>query len=235
MTRETPLVPREIADLAPDELFVNETFLSIQGESTHAGKPCFFIRLAGCHLRCVWCDTEYAFHEGYRTTVDDCLRLAAEHGANLVEVTGGEPLLQRAVYSLLSRLCDAGHTVLLETSGAVPIDGVDPRVLRIVDWKAPGSGEERRNHPGVLSALRPGDELKLVLADRRDYEWARSWLAELHSQRPEIYPAIPVNLSPVWGILASADLARWILEDGLDVRLNLQLHKVIWPAETRGV
>jgi 7-carboxy-7-deazaguanine synthase len=230
-----PLLPAELGRLGPGELFVNETFLSIQGESTHAGRPCFFIRLAGCHLRCGWCDSEYAFHEGTAMPVEECVELAARSGAHLVEVTGGEPLLQRAVYPLLSALCDRGHEVLLETSGAIGIGKVDPRVRRIVDWKCPGSDMESRNQPSVLRDLRPGDELKLVLAGRGDYEWASAWLGEAMTGAPLVGSAVPVHFSPVFGRLEPAELARWILEDRLPVRLSLQLHKLIWDPERRGV
>lgn len=230
-----PRLPNRLASLGPRELFVNETFLSIQGESTLAGMPCFFIRLAGCHLRCVWCDTDYAFYEGSSRTVDECLELAAAAGTRLVEITGGEPLLQKAVYALMSELCDRGHDVLLETSGAVPLDRVDPRVRRIVDWKAPGSGEEARNHPDVLTSLGEGDELKLVLLDRGDYEWARDWLRGTAERLPDVKSSVTVHFSPVFGRLHPEDLSRWILEDRLPVRLNLQLHKYIWSPETRGV
>jgi len=229
------LVPRELADLGPRELFVNETFLSIQGESSYAGRPCFFVRLAGCHLRCQWCDTEYAFTEGRRMTVDDCLDLADGHGCELVEVTGGEPLLQEAVYPLMEDLVERGYAVLLETSGAVPIDRVKPPVRRIVDWKTPGSGEVRRNQESLLTALRTGDELKLVLLDRSDYEWARDWIREARRRWPSIGTSIPVHFSPVFGRCRNSDLASWILEDRLPVRLNLQLHKFIWAPDARGV
>jgi 7-carboxy-7-deazaguanine synthase len=218
--------------LKAGELLVNETFHSIQGESTHAGRPCFFIRLAGCHLRCVWCDSEHAFFEGEVRTVDACLAEARAAGSRLVEVTGGEPLLQKSVHSLLAGLCDAGHEVLLETSGALPIDAVDRRVKRIVDWKCPGSGMAGKNDPRVLDDLRDGDELKLVILDREDYEWARAGLAE---ELRSVPPAVPIHFSPVSGRLAAADLARWIVEDRLPVRLNLQLHKWVWGPDARGV
>ncbi len=230
-----PLVPPEIGRLGARELFLNETFSSIQGESMHAGRPCFFIRLTGCSLRCAWCDTEYAFHEGTKTTIDACVDLAKESGIELVEVTGGEPLLQKATPELLRELCDAGFEVLLETAGALPIDQVDTRVKRIVDWKPPGSGEEDRNLPAVLDDLRKGDELKVVVADRRDYEWTRAWLHELCARRDDIGTTIPVHLSPVFEDLHPRDLAEWILEDQIPVRLNLQLHKAIWPPDARGV
>lgn len=238
---------------------MHEVFHSIQGESTHAGRPCFFIRLTGCHLRCVWCDTEHAFFDGEVWTVSGCVDAAVASGARLVEVTGGEPLLQKAVYPLLERLADRGLEVLLETSGALSIAAVDPRVRRIVDWKCPGSAMAARNEPRVIGELRPGDELKLVLQDRRDYEWAREWLG---SERARIPEGVPVHFSPAFDVhpqgrpeesppgdasravsspareaagLAPRSLARWILEDGLDVRLGLQLHKVIWDPGTRGV
>jgi 7-carboxy-7-deazaguanine synthase len=238
------LLPSALARLKADELLVNEVFHSIQGESTHAGRPCFFIRLTGCHLRCVWCDSEYSFFDGEVMTVAECVARAAEAGAPLVEVTGGEPLLQRAVYPLLTALCDRGHEVLLETSGAVPIDRVDPRVKRIVDWKCPASGMADRNQPSVIAALRAGDELKLVLADRADYEWARTWVV---ATLPRLPPEVPIHFSPVHDVSPGRDvspvqdglplpeLARWIIEDRLPVRLNLQIHKWIWGADARGV
>ncbi len=227
-----PLLPRALGRLKADELLVNELFHSIQGESTHAGRPCFFIRLTGCHLRCVWCDSEYSFHEGAVMTVGECVARAGASGCPLVEVTGGEPLLQPAAGSLLAQLCDKGHEVLLETSGAVAIDRVDPRVKRIVDWKCPGSGMEERNKPSVIAALRPGDELKLIVASRADYEWAREWLRETV---PRIPATVPVHFSPAFGLLPFEDLARWILEDRLPARLNLQIHKWVWEPGKRGV
>ncbi|HLU50205.1 MAG TPA: radical SAM protein [Planctomycetota bacterium] len=228
-------LPRDIGRLGPDELLVTETFASIQGESTFAGEPCFFIRLTGCPLRCVWCDSEYAFYEGERQPIAKVVDLARESGIRLVEVTGGEPLAQPGALRLLRELCDADHEVLLETSGALPIDRVDPRVRRIVDWKTPGSGEVERNHPGVLDALRPRDELKLVILDRADYEWARDWLLEARKRRPELGVSIPVHFSPVFGRCRYDELAAWILADRLGVRLNLQIHKHIWRPDARGV
>jgi 7-carboxy-7-deazaguanine synthase len=229
------LVPPEVGRLRPGELLVNESFLSIQGESTHSGRPCFFIRLAACPLRCGWCDTEYAFYEGNVTTVAECVQQATASGCPLVEVTGGEPLLQKSCPALLRALSDAGLEVLLETSGAFEIDAVDPRVRRIVDWKCPGSEMADRNRPSVLAALKPGDELKLVILDRRDYEWARSFVAKFREEHPTLRDAVPIHFSPVFGRCHPADLARWILEDRTPVRLNLQLHKFIWPPEARGV
>jgi 7-carboxy-7-deazaguanine synthase len=226
-----PLLPREIGELGPGELFVNEFFLSIQGESTFAGLPCFFLRLAGCHLRCSYCDTEYAFHEGHRETVEGCIEKAAASGCRLVEVTGGEPLIQKAVHPLLSGLCDRGFTVLLETAGAVDLRRVDPRVRKIVDVKCPSSGMASRNLPDLAAQVRPGDEVKLVIGDRADYAWARGWLERAERTLPR---EVPVLFSPVHGRLAPRQLAAWILEDRLPVRLQLQIHKVIWPEATRG-
>lgn len=227
-----PLLPGVLGKLRERELFVNELFTSIQGESTHAGRPCYFIRLAGCHLRCSWCDTAYAFHEGRVLTIEDCVEGASRSGFGLVEVTGGEPLLQKAVYVLLAELCDRGFEVLLETSGSLPIDRVDPRVRRIVDWKCPGSGMSDRNHPPVIAQLKGGDELKFVLKDRADYEWAKDWL---HVNCARLPREVPVLFSPVFGELPPATLASWIIEDRLQVRLNLQLHKWIWGPSARGV
>ena len=170
ISRGDPLLPEAIHRLGPEELLVSEFFSSIQGESVRAGWPCFFIRLAGCHLRCLWCDTPYAFHGGTVVTIAECVARAQTAGLPLVEVTGGEPLLQRAALPLLARLADAGFQVLLETGGAVSISRVDPRVARIIDVKCPGSGMVERNLPGIEAGLREGDEIKFVLADRADYE-----------------------------------------------------------------
>ena len=228
----TPLLPPELKDLREGELFVNELFLSIQGESTHAGRPCFFIRLAGCPLRCRWCDTAYAFHEGSPETVARCVDRAVASGCRLVEVTGGEPLAQKQAHGLLSALCERGFEVLLETSGAYSLAEVDPRVRAIVDWKCPASGMVAHNRLSLLEELRPGDELKFVLADRSDYEYARAWLRE---RSGDMIQPVTVHFSPVFGRLPLEELAHWILEDGLDVRLNLQIHKIIWSPDTRGV
>lgn len=230
-----PLLPPELARLESGRLLVNEIFFSIQGESTSAGWPCLFIRLAGCHLRCSWCDSEYAFYAGRVMTVEECLEEATRAGSRLVEVTGGEPLLQKAVYPLLSGLCDLGHDTLLETSGGIGIGRVDRRVRRIIDWKCPASGMEARNKAAVLPLLRQGDELKLVIADRRDYEWARRWLEDVKRRQRNIGSSIPVHFSPASGRLQSKDLAEWILADRLAVRLNLQVHKFIWGPERQGV
>ena len=206
-----------------ERLRVNEIFYSLQGESTHAGRPCVLVRLTGCHLRCRWCDTEYAFYEGEWLSRQEVLARVAAFDCPLVELTGGEPLLQPGALPLLAALCDAGYEVLLETSGAVDIADVDPRVRRIVDVKCPGSGEAARNRWENLELLRPSDELKLVIADEADYRWAR----ELVLGR-ELHRRCPVHFSPVAGELEPAALAGWILRDRLPVRLQLQLHKQLW-------
>lgn len=216
--------------MASDRLRVNEIFHSVQGEGTRIGRRCAFIRLTGCHLRCTWCDTQYAFHEGAWMTLDEILERVRAYRCPLVEVTGGEPLLQPAVQPLLTRLADEYETVLLETGGAVSIAPVDPRIVRIMDIKCPGSGEAHRNNWSNIDRLTPRDEVKFVLADRGDYDWARDILA-----RHDLTQRCPVLLSPVHDALAPPDLARWVLEDRLDVRVGLQLHKLIWPSQTRGV
>jgi 7-carboxy-7-deazaguanine synthase len=214
---------------AEERLRVNEIFYSLQGESTRAGRPCVLVRLTGCHLRCGWCDTAYAFYEGEWLAREEVLCRVAAFGCPLVELTGGEPLLQPGALPLLVELCDAGYEVLLETSGAVDIAGVDPRVRRIVDVKCPGSGEVERNHWGNLDLLRDTDELKLVLADEADYLWARDLVLGR-----ELFRRCPVHFSPVAGTLEPATLAEWILRDRLPVRLQLQLHKLLWGT-ARGV
>jgi len=211
-------------------LRINEIFCSIQGEGTRAGLRCVFVRLTGCNLRCRWCDTAYAFTEGDWMGLDDILAQVRRYDCPTVEITGGEPLLQRSVYPLMARLADAWATVLLETSGAVSIAEVDPRVVRIVDVKCPASGEAERNHWPNLDLLTPRDEVKFVLADRGDYDWAKDVV-----QRYDLVHRCPVIFAPVHGVLPPADLAAWVLDDRLDVRLGLQLHKLIWPAVTRGV
>jgi 7-carboxy-7-deazaguanine synthase len=212
------------------KLVVNEIFHSIQGESVHAGRPCVFVRLTACDLRCRWCDTEYAFHEGTKRGVADVVAEVERFGCPLVEVTGGEPLLQPGVHELMDRLLESGHEVLLETGGHRDITGVDPRVRRIVDLKAPGSGEEARNRWENLADLRATDNVKVVIADRRDFEWAVRAVAE-HG----VAERCPVLFSPVHGELEPAELAAWILESGTPARMQLQLHKLLWPSVVRGV
>jgi 7-carboxy-7-deazaguanine synthase len=211
-------------------LRVNEIFHSIQGESTHAGRPCVFIRLTGCNLRCVWCDTAYAFHEGEPLTVEQVVQRVAAHGCALVELTGGEPLLQPEAIDLMDALLARGHEVLLETGGSLPIESVPEGVRRIVDLKCPGSGEADRNRWENLDALRPGDELKFVIADRADYEWAAGVLAAR-----ALNQKATVLFSAVHDRLPSGELARWVLDDRLPVRLQVQMHKLLWPAALRGV
>jgi 7-carboxy-7-deazaguanine synthase len=212
-------------------LSVNEIFYSIQGESTYAGKPCVFVRLAGCDLRCTWCDTAYAFGEGQKMSIDDVLQQVEEYGSPLVEVTGGEPLLQEDVYPLMERLLDGGHTVMLETGGHRPITRVPAAVLKIVDMKCPASGEAAKNDWSNLDRLAPHDEVKFVIQDRRDYDFARDVIARhrLAARGPAVL------LSPVHGVLDAKTLSEWMLADRLQARLQLQLHKFIWSPTTRGV
>lgn len=211
-------------------LLVNEIFYSLQGESTLAGFPCVLVRLTGCQMRCRWCDSEYAFYEGSWRSLDEALAEVESFGCPLVEVTGGEPLLQPGARPLLAALCDRGHEVLLETGGGVDIGGVDPRVRRIVDVKCPGSGEAEHNHWPNLDLLTDRDEVKFVVADEADYLWARELIA-----RRRLADLCPVHLAPVHGELDPAQLAAWILRDRLPARLQLQLHKLLWGATTRGV
>jgi 7-carboxy-7-deazaguanine synthase len=230
----------------PDGLLINEIFYSIQGESTWAGLPCVFIRLTGCNLRCGYCDTEYAFHEGSRRSVEDVLAQVVPFACNLVEVTGGEPLLQPSVHPLMARLCDRGATVLLETSGGRDIAACDPRVIRIMDLKTPGSGEEERNLWSNLDHLTPRDEVKFVLCSRGDYQWARDVIlrhdlaAKVHAVLlSPVHPVPPGRELPGAGAagLNLRDLAQWMLADHLPpgVRLQVQLHKLIWDPMMRGV
>ena len=212
-------------------LTVNEIFHSIQGESRRAGEPCVFVRLTACDLRCSWCDTPYSFHEGGKRSLEDVIAEVERYQCPLVEITGGEPLLQEEVYPLMERLLELGHTVMLETGGHRSIARVPAAVLKIVDVKGPGSGESHRNHWENLSLVGANDEVKFVLKDRADYEYARDVIArhELHGK------AGAILLSPVHGVLEARLLAEWVLADRLQVRVQLQLHKFIWSPETRGV
>lgn len=212
-------------------LTVNEIFHSIQGESTHVGRPCVFVRLTACDLRCSWCDTPYAFYEGHKMTVDDVLTQVRTFACDVVEITGGEPLLQSDVYPLMQRLLGEGRTVLLETGGHQSVEHVPPAVIRIIDVKCPGSGEVAKTHWPNLDRLRPADEVKFVIRDRADYDYARGVVAE----RELIGRCAAVLFSPVHGELDPKQLAHWILADRLPVRLQLQAHKYIWDAHTRGV
>lgn len=210
---------------------VDEIFYSLQGEGTRRGRPCTFVRLTGCPLRCRWCDTAYAFSGGEERDLEFVLDEVRARPTRLVCVTGGEPLAQDSVHALLTTLVDEGYQVLLETSGALDASGVDPRVIRILDLKAPGSGEEAQNFRPNFEGLRATDEVKLVLADRADYEWARERIAEFELATS----CAAVLLSPVHGQLAAPALAAWILEDGLPVTLQHQEHKLLWPDATGGV
>ncbi len=212
-------------------LAINEIFHSIQGESTYAGRPCVFVRLTGCDLRCTYCDTAYAFYEGKKQTLEEILKTVLSYGCPLVEVTGGEPLLQKNVHPLMTLLCESGHEVLIETSGAHDIGGIDSRVRRIMDLKCPGSGESDRNRMENLALLTKRDEVKFVISSETDYLWARArvmegdWANRVNA----------VLFSPVWGKITPLELATWVLRDRLPVRFQLQMHKLIWKPDQRGV
>ena len=204
-------------------LRITEIFFSLQGEATRVGLPTVFVRLTGCPLRCVWCDTTYSFTGGEPATVESVLAEVAKYPAKQVCVTGGEPLSQKECLPLLTALCDAGYDVSLETSGALDIAGVDRRVSRIMDLKAPDSGESAKNRWENLAVLNARDEIKIVIASRADYEWARDAIRE-----HQLDSLCPVLLSPAQGLVEPAALAGWILEDGLNVRFQMQLHKLLW-------
>ena len=204
-------------------LRVTEIFHSLQGETSRAGLPTVFVRLTGCPLRCGYCDTAYAFHGGRMIGLDEILAAVAAYGTRYVTVTGGEPLAQKGCLELLRELCERGYSVSLETSGALDVAAVDPRVSKILDLKTPGSGEEARNLWSNLAHLTAHDEIKFVLCDEADYAWAKARLVE-----HDLAARCPVLFSPVWGSLAPAELAGWILRDRLPVRFQLQLHKQLW-------
>jgi 7-carboxy-7-deazaguanine synthase len=212
-------------------LTVNEIYQSIQGESTWAGLPCVFVRLTFCDLRCSYCDTEYAFYAGTKRPLEDVLAEVLAFDFPLVELTGGEPLLQKNVLPLMAQLCDAGKTVLIETSGAHDISQIDPRVHRIMDLKTPSSGECARNRMENIPHLTRGDEVKFVLGSREDYEWARAQIAE-HQLGDRVGTVL---LSPVFGKIDPRDIVTWMLEDKLPARFQLQMHKFIWDPKTKGV
>ena len=213
-----------------DSLTVNEIFFSIQGESTRAGRPCAFVRLAYCNLRCTYCDTEYAFYEGEEMSLEDIIGRVDEYPTDLVEITGGEPLLQSAVFPLIKRFLDEGKNVLIETGGSIDVRPVDSRAILIYDIKCPDSGMMDKNVWENLSHLKPDDEVKFVLGSRRDYEWAKEQLVEW-----DLVSRHTVLFSPVWDQLDPRELAEWVLEDGLRVRLQVQLHKILWGKDVRGV
>ena len=212
-------------------LTINEIFYSVQGESSYAGRPCVFVRLTACDLRCSWCDTPYAFHEGAKRSVEKILEEVEAFACPLVEVTGGEPLLQEEVYPLMERLLEDGRTVLLETGGHRSTARVPDRVVTILDVKCPGSGESGKNDWSNLGRLRPHDEVKFVVKDRADYEYARDVIAR-HDLATR---AAAIHVSPVHGVMNARTLSEWVLADKLPVRVQLQLHKYIWDPATRGV
>lgn len=212
-------------------LTVNEIFHSIQGESTHAGRPCVFVRLTACNLRCSWCDTPYAFHEGRRMSIEEVLDEVAKYGCPTVEITGGEPLLQRDVYPLMSRLLESGYRVLLETGGHMSLADVPAGVRKIMDVKCPGSGEAEHHDWSNMERVGPDDEVKFVIKHRTDYEFAKSIVERFDLPGR----AGAVLFSPVHDVLEPRTLAEWVLADRLDVRVQLQVHKYIWDPATRGV
>lgn len=221
---------RPLANLPEGWLVVHEIYRSLQGESTYAGLPCVFVRLTACHLRCGYCDTAHAFHQGERFPLEAVLDRVRGLGGPLVEITGGEPLLQPTVFPLMERLADEGHTVLLETSGACDIARVDPRVRVVLDLKTPGSGEAAANYWPNLERLKGTDEVKFVVCDRADFDWA---VAQVRAHG--LIERCPVLVSAAHGQVRPTDLAAWVLESGLPLRLQVQLHKILWGPETRGV
>ena len=213
-------------------LRVTEMFRSIQGESTHAGRPCTFVRLTGCPMRCTWCDSEYTFSGGEHFTIDDIMRKVRDFECNLIEITGGEPLAQREAFDLIKRLCDEHFEVLIETGGYVSTEEVDRRAKIILDIKCPASSEAERNHWPNLNRLRPDlDEVKFVIVDRDDWEFAQKIISEYDIEKS----ARAVLISPAWGLIDLTALANWIAESGLNVRMQLQLHKYIWGPDVQGV
>ena len=209
---------------------INEIYLSVQGESTHTGLPCVFIRLTGCNLRCSWCDTAYAFHEGKNMSIDEILQKVASFGIHLVEITGGEPLMQDNVYTLMRRLIESGYKVMLETGGSISLERVPKDVIKIMDLKCPGSGEQEKNNLDNLKLLAPHDEVKFVILDKKDYEWSRDII-----KRYKINETAHILISPVFDKLELKEIVKWILKDRLPVRLQTQLHKIIWDKNTIGV
>jgi 7-carboxy-7-deazaguanine synthase len=221
---------RPLEGKPPGTLVIHEIYRSLQGESTFAGLPCVFVRLTACHLRCVYCDTAHAFNQGLPLSVDEIVAGVLDLGGDLVEITGGEPLLQSEVHPLMTRLVEAGKTVLLETSGAVDTRMVDPRVRVILDLKTPGSGEVRANLWSNLERLKPGDEVKFVVCDRTDFDWSVQ-VVRTHG----LTGRCPVLFSPGFGQVNPTELAAWILESRLPIRLQLQQHKILWDPSARGV
>jgi len=212
------------------DLFVNEIFHSIQGESTYSGRPCVFVRLSGCNLRCTYCDTRYAYDEGRKVKIEEIEKQVAEYQCALVEITGGEPLLQRGTPILVHRLLEQGYEVLLETNGSQDISSIDKRCIKIMDIKCPSSNESEKNDLKNLKRLDPADQVKFVIGSREDYDYARA----IMNLKDDHFPANHFLLSPVFGQLSPQELAEWILCDQIDARLHLQLHKIIWPEVDRG-
>ena len=209
---------------------INEIYLSVQGESTHTGLPCIFIRLTGCNLRCSWCDTAYAFHEGKNMSIDEILQKVENFGIHLVEITGGEPLMQDNVYTLMKRLIEKRYKVMLETGGSISLERVPKDVIKIMDLKCPSSGEQEKNNLDNLKLLAPHDEVKFVILDKKDYEWSRDII-----KRYKINETAHILISPVFDKLELKEIVKWILKDRLPVRLQTQLHKIIWDKNTIGV
>lgn len=209
---------------------INEIYLSVQGESTYTGLPCIFVRLTGCNLRCSWCDTAYAFHEGTDMSIEEILREVEKFSVNLVEITGGEPLMQDNIYPLMEKLLERGHKVMLETGGSISLEKVPRDVIKIMDLKCPGSGEQNKNNLDNLKLLAPHDEVKFVIIDRTDYEWSRDII-----KKYKINEIAHILFSPVFDKLELKEMVKWILEDRLPVRLQTQLHKIIWDKNTIGV
>lgn len=211
-------------------LRINEIFFSIQGESTFAGRSCVFVRLTYCNLRCIFCDTEYAFFEGEYKLFDEILSEIKKYNCSLIEITGGEPLVQKNVLPFMTMLCDKGYEVLVETGGHMDISGIDSRVKRIMDIKCPGSGESEKNYWDNLKYIKESDQIKFVISDRKDYDWAKSVI-----KKHDLNKKCPVLMSPNFEKMNNKSLAEWILNDRLDVRFQLQIHKYIWSPDQRGV
>ena len=211
-------------------LKINEIYYSIQGESSHSGRPCIFIRLTYCNLRCTYCDTEYAFYEGSNMTIDEILKYIKKWNCNLVEVTGGEPLFQKECINLLNALINKSYEVLLETGGSLPIENVPKNVIKIVDFKCPSSGMEKKNLWSIVKDLQVHDEIKFVIGNKEDFEWSKNII-----NKYSLNDICTLFFSPVYGKLKPAQLVDWILTDNINVRMQLQMHKSIWPADKKGV
>jgi 7-carboxy-7-deazaguanine synthase len=211
-------------------LIVNEIFYSIQGESLFAGIPCVFVRLTGCNLRCSYCDTRYAYEDGFAMSIEDILSRVASYQCPMVEISGGEPLIQEGAPYLIRRLILKGYTVLLETNGSMDIGDIDPECVKIIDVKCPGSGESHKNNLANLNRLSPHDQVKFVLTDRKDYDFAKNVIASAWNKPPPV----ALLFSPAYHRLDPAELAQWMLNDRLNVRLHLQLHKTLWPGTDKG-